>query len=362
MPYFGNGDVLLFSRPVVIAGLLVPALAAAGFALAHRWRYGPFFLLLALAGLVAMVAGFPEGTPLRRAMNFTYNHLSPVQVLRTTYKAGPLLALGLACLAGGAAARLPGRWRPAAAAGLAVLAAVAAWPLVTRPRDRPAADVRRGARVVARGRPPRRRDGGGGRARRRAAGPAVRVLPLGRHDRRDPARARRAPRGGPLRGALRRPARRRPALDHGRARPAAARAARPARPAAGPAQRAHGRRGAPTTTAGCSGAVPPGEAADVLAQLGPPDERWGAVRPERRARARSAARCALPRVRAWDRAGAPGTGAAGARRRRDGARRQRRRARRAWRRSGRCRATGGSPTRATCRTPSCGAPPAAARS
>ena len=28
VPYFGNGDVLLFSRPVVIAGLLVPALAA----------------------------------------------------------------------------------------------------------------------------------------------------------------------------------------------------------------------------------------------------------------------------------------------------------------------------------------------
>src|SRR5829696_385231 len=99
VPYFGNGGVLLFSRPVVVAGLLVPALACAGFALAHRWRYGPFFLLLALMGLVVMVAGFPEGTPLRRAMTFTYNHVSPVQFLRTTYKAGPLLALGLACLA-----------------------------------------------------------------------------------------------------------------------------------------------------------------------------------------------------------------------------------------------------------------------
>ena len=79
-----------------------PRWRSAGFAWTRRWRYGPWFLLLALVGLLVMVAGFPEGTPLRRALTFTYNHVEPVQFLRTTYKAGPLLALGLACLGGAA--------------------------------------------------------------------------------------------------------------------------------------------------------------------------------------------------------------------------------------------------------------------
>ena len=57
-----------------------------------------------------MVAGFPEGTPLRQGLTFTYNHVGAVQFLRTTYKAGPLLALGLACLGGAGAAQL---WRAA---------------------------------------------------------------------------------------------------------------------------------------------------------------------------------------------------------------------------------------------------------
>ena len=131
VPYFGNGSVLLFSTPVVLAGLLVPALALSGSMLSRRWRYGPFFLLLALAGLLVMAAGFPDGTPLRRAMNFTYNHVSPVQFLRTTYKAGPLLALGLACLAGAAVAKLPGRRALAGTVVVAALAAVACWPLTT---------------------------------------------------------------------------------------------------------------------------------------------------------------------------------------------------------------------------------------
>ena len=95
-----------------------------------------------------MVAGFPEGTPLRRAMNFTYNHVAPLQFLRTTYKAGPLLALALAGLGGLAAARAApwlrarGRALPAVAvAGLAALAAVACWPLVRGQRARLAADL-----------------------------------------------------------------------------------------------------------------------------------------------------------------------------------------------------------------------------
>ena len=93
-PYFGDGGVLLFALPVVLAGLLVPALALGAFATTRRRRFAPFALALVLIGLIVMTAGFPEGTPLRRASNFTYNNFVPIQFLRTTYKAGPLVALG----------------------------------------------------------------------------------------------------------------------------------------------------------------------------------------------------------------------------------------------------------------------------
>ncbi len=99
-PYFGDGGVLLFALPVVIAGLLTPALALTGFAWTRKHPYGPFALLLVIVGLLIMSAGFPEGTPLRKASNFTYNHFVPVQFLRTTYKAGPLVVIGLAVLGG----------------------------------------------------------------------------------------------------------------------------------------------------------------------------------------------------------------------------------------------------------------------
>src|SRR3954447_21545110 len=65
-PYFGDGGVLLFALPVVLAGTLVPAFALTGFAWTRKHRYAPFALLLVLAGLLVMSAGFPEGTPLRR--------------------------------------------------------------------------------------------------------------------------------------------------------------------------------------------------------------------------------------------------------------------------------------------------------
>ena len=137
LPYFDASADLLFSPPVVVASLLVPALAVAALVRTRRWSYAPFFLLLLLAGLLIMSVGFPEGTPLRRALTFTYNHTDPVQFLRTTYKAGPLVALAVACLAGAAAREywprvrqrpLARRLAPIAAAGLV---AVATWPLVT---------------------------------------------------------------------------------------------------------------------------------------------------------------------------------------------------------------------------------------
>jgi hypothetical protein len=137
LPYFDAGDQLIFSPPVVAASLLVPALAVAGLVRSRRAAFAPFFLLLLLAGLLVMSAGFPEGTPFRRALTFTYNHVEAVQFLRTTYKAGPLVALAVACLAGlGARAWWPRlRVRPLARvlapASAVALAAVAAWPLVT---------------------------------------------------------------------------------------------------------------------------------------------------------------------------------------------------------------------------------------
>src|SRR4051794_17413341 len=136
-PFASHGEVLLFNLGVVVAGLALPALALTAFAWVGRARYAPWFLGMALVGLLVMAAGFPEGTPLRKGLTFTYNHAAPLQVLRTTYKAGPLLALGLACLGGmgfAAAWRALGArrgGRAVLAAGVAGLAAVAAWPLVT---------------------------------------------------------------------------------------------------------------------------------------------------------------------------------------------------------------------------------------
>lgn len=140
IPYLDDSRTLLFSTPVVLATLLLPAIALTGFVWGRRWRYGPLFLALALVGVLVMVAGFPDGTPLRHGLYFLYGHVAAVQFLRTSYKAAPVLALALACLAGVAVAegwrRLGGvrgvaAWRGGAVlAGTAVLAA-AAWPLVT---------------------------------------------------------------------------------------------------------------------------------------------------------------------------------------------------------------------------------------
>jgi arabinofuranan 3-O-arabinosyltransferase len=142
VPFFDDSGTLLFAPAVVLATLLVPALAIAGFQWTRRWRYGPFFLLLGLVGLLVMVAGFPDGTPLRQGLTFGYYHFNPTQFLRTPYKAAPLLALAIAGLGGAAAAELWRRaprvsWpparrlaRPALALAGAGLIALSAWPMV----------------------------------------------------------------------------------------------------------------------------------------------------------------------------------------------------------------------------------------
>jgi arabinofuranan 3-O-arabinosyltransferase len=135
-PYQGTGPVLLLALPVVLAGLVTPALSLSAFVVTKRWRYAPFFLVLTLAGLVVMTAGWPEGTPMRHLVTGVYYHVSLVQFLRTTYKAGALTALGLAGLGGAAFGYAWARWRGGAVragiAGAAVaLLVVSCWPLVT---------------------------------------------------------------------------------------------------------------------------------------------------------------------------------------------------------------------------------------
>jgi hypothetical protein len=298
-PYFGDGGVLLFALPVVIAGLLTTAVALTGFAWTRRHPYGPFALLLVLAGLLIMVAGFPEGTPLRRASNFTYNHFLPVQFLRTTYKAGPLVVVGLAVLAGLAAQRVTRR--PLLAAAL-ILPLVASWPLI-RGRavddqllwdEIPAAwtqaanhvDAQEGRALVLPGQLYAYYDWGG------TIDPILPVL-AGK-----PVATRNAVGYADLRAtdlewttdAL---------VQQRRALP-------------GQLDPLLDLMGARTVIQGAdedrtrSGAAPPAEAADSLAQLGEPDAAWGATRARPRAAGTLGAPVELPQVRAWDRPGAPG--------------------------------------------------------
>jgi arabinofuranan 3-O-arabinosyltransferase len=134
-PVVGLASPYLFSAPVIVATLLVPLLSVGGMRWTRRWAYAPFFALLAVGALFAMSAGFPAGTPLRDGLTSAYYALEPLRFLRTAYKAAPLVAIALACLAGPAlqalvgkvtAAGLGRRWRLAATGALALAAAAVA--------------------------------------------------------------------------------------------------------------------------------------------------------------------------------------------------------------------------------------------
>ncbi len=156
------------------------------------------------------------------------------------YKAGPLLALGIACLAGRSrrrGSRSRGRWP----AWRRSRASSPRWPLATgRALDSQLLLRRRAGRVGGR-RPTTSTHGGRRPPRPRAARPALRVLRLGRDGRRRscprwpsaPVAVRYAVPYADLRVG-------RPAVDDRRARAAAAGAARPARAAAGPGERRDG--------------------------------------------------------------------------------------------------------------------------
>ncbi len=105
-PFFSDGGTMLFNPFVVGASLLLPALALAGYVRARRTSYAPFLLLLVVVGVVIMMAGFPAGTPLRSAMLWVYQRVFVLRFARTTDKAAPLVAVGLAGLLGLTAAQL----------------------------------------------------------------------------------------------------------------------------------------------------------------------------------------------------------------------------------------------------------------
>ena len=131
-PFLDVGRYYLFEVPVIVGSFAVPLLAFAGVWIARRWRYAAFFALLAVVTMLVMAAGWPEGAPLRRALNFAYEQIAAGRFLRTTYKAEPLLALAFACLGGAAVAVLAERLerRRWLLAPLVLVPVLAAAPLV----------------------------------------------------------------------------------------------------------------------------------------------------------------------------------------------------------------------------------------
>lgn len=99
-PSVGSARDYLFDPLVIVATFLVPLAAIAGFARTRRTGYAPFMLLLLAGGVVAMSLGFPPGSPLNQAFVSLYYKSGVVQALRTAWKAAPLVALPMACLAG----------------------------------------------------------------------------------------------------------------------------------------------------------------------------------------------------------------------------------------------------------------------
>ncbi|HEY2636873.1 MAG TPA: alpha-(1-_3)-arabinofuranosyltransferase family protein, partial [Solirubrobacteraceae bacterium] len=97
---FSDSGTMLFNPFVVGASLLLPALAVGAYVAVRRHRYGPFLLTLILVGVVIEAAGFPDGTPIRKGMEWVYHHFFLLRFMRTTQKAAPLVALGVAGLLG----------------------------------------------------------------------------------------------------------------------------------------------------------------------------------------------------------------------------------------------------------------------
>ena len=232
-PYFSDGLTMMFNPLVVGASLLLPAFAIAAFVRARRLSYGPFLLLLIVVGVVIETAGFPNGTPMRGAMDWVYHHVFVLRFMRTTNKAAPLVAVGVAGLLGlgaraGARAAANAAAAPAAHRGAGRGAgrarrAAGAGGAAARPRqgDRHTAAVQADRSSLGRRRTRPGQPAASELPRDGPAGPDLRLLQVGRDARRDPAAADFETGRCALRDAVLGSARRRPA-DHGRQpRPAA---------------------------------------------------------------------------------------------------------------------------------------------
>lgn len=90
----------LLSAPTILATFAVPMIAIGSLVFLRRWRYGAFFGLLLGLSVLAMSTGFPQQSAIGRVVTDAYYSAGPLQFMRTTYKAAPLAALALACLAG----------------------------------------------------------------------------------------------------------------------------------------------------------------------------------------------------------------------------------------------------------------------
>jgi len=126
--------VYLFAPFLVAASFAVPLVAFG--ALSRIWKrpYVPFFVLLAVGACTIMAVGFPPGKPLYTLLIKAYYGIPLLQILRTTYKAAPLLALALSCLVGAGGAELLRRAstvgaRRAILAGLVLLPVTFGWPM-----------------------------------------------------------------------------------------------------------------------------------------------------------------------------------------------------------------------------------------
>ncbi len=139
---FSEAETLLFN-PWVVWRLAAPARPGSGGVrlAARRQRYATFLLLLLLVGALIEVAGFPNGTPARDAMEWVYRNFPAAALHAHHAEGGPARGARRAGLLGlgtrAALARLrelsgPLRRRAAlivVSAGLAVLIALAALPL-----------------------------------------------------------------------------------------------------------------------------------------------------------------------------------------------------------------------------------------
>ena len=109
-----SSSVQLTQEVVPLAfGFAVPALAFVA-AVFTRWRYRAFFVLLVLMGLVLAVGTYPFADPtwLGHALKAFMTETSAGLALRSTDRATPLLALGIAMLLGAGVSALGQRSRP----------------------------------------------------------------------------------------------------------------------------------------------------------------------------------------------------------------------------------------------------------